>query len=128
MRKLFREEKKIEKRKRAADDALKGKFALPEGLKLLEEDEKEKSDAREVFQHARAEREDEAKRLRMSGVRVPTAGASSSTLGRSTSSSKQSSNASALLRRQLFSSGMSSSVRARTKPPQARSLGLVVRK
>ncbi|OAX31216.1 hypothetical protein K503DRAFT_777766 [Rhizopogon vinicolor AM-OR11-026] len=38
VRKRFRVEKKIEAQKRAEDDTLKGKYGLPEDLKLIEND------------------------------------------------------------------------------------------
>ena len=46
VRKRFREDKKVEKEKEAADDRVKGRYGLPETLTLVEETEESKADAR----------------------------------------------------------------------------------
>lgn len=67
VRKRFREEKKIEKRKRDADDAVKGRYALPAELMLVPDDESMRNEAREEFAKARRDylADEEAKRRRI---------------------------------------------------------------
>ncbi|KAF9474673.1 DUF572-domain-containing protein [Pholiota conissans] len=81
-RKRFREEKKIEQGKRKADDAIKGRYALPETLTLVEDDEKAIQEAKAQWEEARLEqRLREAKRRKVSGDIIPsvrTAGSGSS--------------------------------------------------
>jgi coiled-coil domain-containing protein 130 len=67
VRKRFREEKKIELAKRQADDAIKGRYGLPETLRLLEEDEKAVQEARSRWAIAKITLgEQESKRRRIS--------------------------------------------------------------
>ncbi|KII84440.1 hypothetical protein PLICRDRAFT_701980 [Plicaturopsis crispa FD-325 SS-3] len=57
VRKRFREEKKIEKQKRDADDQIKGKYALPETLGLVPDDDDAKDEARQAWERGRRELE-----------------------------------------------------------------------
>ncbi|KAG7450947.1 DUF572-domain-containing protein [Guyanagaster necrorhizus] len=66
VRKVFRHEKKIETAKRKADDEIKGRYALPTEMKLLDDDEQSNSHAKEEWQRARSEFEvRERKRRKM---------------------------------------------------------------
>ena len=53
VRRRFREEKKVEKEKRRADELLKGKYGLPASLTLLEDDDKAKREARKEWEKGR---------------------------------------------------------------------------
>lgn len=55
VRKRFRAEKKVEKEKQAADDELKGRYGLPETLKLSRDDEATKARDKEEWEKARSE-------------------------------------------------------------------------
>ncbi|KAG1821928.1 DUF572-domain-containing protein [Suillus subaureus] len=59
VRKRFRAEKKIEAQKRAHDDTIKGKYGLPEELKLVEDDAEAKHQARDEWVRARMDLEAE---------------------------------------------------------------------
>lgn len=67
VRKRFREEKKIEKQKRDADDQIKGKYALPETLGLVPDDDDAKDEARQAWEQGRRELElrERSKRRRL---------------------------------------------------------------
>ena len=70
LRKRFREDKKEEKLKEAADDELKGKYGLPETLKLTRDDEATRAKDREEWEKARSEvaARERAKRPRIRSV------------------------------------------------------------
>lgn len=91
VRKKFREEKKAEKRKRDADEAVKGKYALPTDLKLVDNAEVEEEASRWKGERSDWEARETAKRRRLSAE----VGSSPSTRIRDT---KASSLASTLLR------------------------------
>lgn len=55
VRKRFREEKKIDKEKKNADDSIKGRYGLPETLSLVADDEKVVSEAKEKWEMGRRE-------------------------------------------------------------------------
>lgn len=55
MRKRFRTEKKAEKVLEAADDQLKGQYALPTELKLLRDDEGSRAAAKQEWERAKAQ-------------------------------------------------------------------------
>ncbi|KAH6909151.1 hypothetical protein BKA70DRAFT_227006 [Coprinopsis sp. MPI-PUGE-AT-0042] len=55
VRKRFREEKKVDQAKKAGDDQLKGRYALPSDLKLVEENEETRDEAKAEWLKARAE-------------------------------------------------------------------------
>jgi hypothetical protein len=57
VRKRFREQKKIDKAKKAIDDGIKGRYGLPEELKLLEEGDEDRISAKEEWDKAKRERE-----------------------------------------------------------------------
>jgi len=63
VRKRFREEKKVELAKRRADDAMKGRYGLPETLRLLEEDEKTVQDAKSQWANAVLEQESKRRKI-----------------------------------------------------------------
>ncbi|KAJ3538839.1 hypothetical protein NM688_g6458 [Phlebia brevispora] len=112
-RKRFREVKKVEKEQQAADDQVKGKYGLPEELKLSRETDDLRTEAKEEWSRARkelAERESKKRRLEITG-RIPlsTSFASSS---RSTGAGGPSrSSAADLLRARVLQNS------ARRKPP-----------
>ncbi len=60
VRKRFREVKKVALEKEAADDSLKGRYGLPETLKLLDEAEDDAIRAKEEWEQARKELAEEA--------------------------------------------------------------------
>jgi coiled-coil domain-containing protein 130 len=69
IRKRFREEKKVEQAKTAADDAIKNKYSLPAELALIRDDEESTKAAKEEWEAAKravAERES-AKRRKVVG-------------------------------------------------------------
>ena len=122
---------------------MKGKYGLPEELKLVEEDEETKRDAERLFKDARAEREDEAKRAKLTGdvkssrssLLLPSG--PSTLFGKSlpskfSSSSKRpspnSTNASTILRKQLLGSSLSTTPRHRPKLPDPKKLGVSISK
>jgi coiled-coil domain-containing protein 130 len=55
VRKRFREEKKIEQERVAADNALKSKYGLPEHLELIPDDDDTKAEARREWEKGKAE-------------------------------------------------------------------------
>lgn len=55
VRKRFREEKKVEKQKAKADDQLRGRYGLPESLKLIEDDEKARAEAKAEWERGQRE-------------------------------------------------------------------------
>ena len=55
VRKRFREDKKIEKEKKAIDDALKGRYGLPETLALVAEDDESKLEAKSEWEKGKSE-------------------------------------------------------------------------
>ena len=79
VRKRFREVKKVEKAQEAADDQVKGRFGLPEELKLSAETEETRLQAKEEW--ARAQKElvtRESKRRRIEAIHRPSSSSSSS--------------------------------------------------
>lgn len=78
VRKRFREVKKIDKAKKKVDDELKGRYALPETLTLLEDDDKVIDDAKE--QWARGRRELESNKRRRLAIEPSTSVPSTSKL------------------------------------------------
>ncbi|PSS05495.1 hypothetical protein PHLCEN_2v3777 [Hermanssonia centrifuga] len=120
-RKRFREEKKIDKEKQAADDELKGRYGLPETLALSVESEETRSQAREDWLQARNEMKllDGAKRRKLEpvGIVPRTFPKSISSKHRSSQSSAASSSTAVdLLRARILLNT------ARRKPPDARRL------
>lgn len=113
VRKRFRAEKKIEAQKRTEDDMLKGKYGLPEELKLVEDNAEAKHQARDEWAKARMEYEAErsSKRPRLS---IPSSSASQS---RSTSDV-----VSSLKARILDNTRRSGALASRGKPPDRKAL------
>lgn len=73
----------MDKVKKALDDGIRGKYALPEDLKLVEDDEETKKDAKEEWEKGRRElRLQEGVKRRKLGLEVATI-PSSSTLSKS---------------------------------------------
>ncbi len=66
VRKYFREDKKIEQKQKAIDDQVRGKYALPEDLQLLADNEQTKLEAKEQWTKSREDfiTSDEAKKRR----------------------------------------------------------------
>lgn len=91
VRKRFREEKKIDQVKRAGDEQLKGRYGLPSDLKLVEENEETRNEAKAEWLKARMS----AKRRRIN----PSDSSSSS---RTSSSKAQASNPVNSLRARLL--------------------------
>ena len=111
VRKRFRAEKKIEAQKRAEDETLKGKYGLPEELKLVEDDVEAKRQARDEWTRARMEYEAERNSKR------PRLAISSSSQSRSNSDV-----VSSLKARILDNTRRSSNLANRQKPPDRRLL------
>lgn len=66
-RKRFREEKKIEQKKKQSDDSLKGRYGLPASLKLLEEDKTSLEEAKLEWEKAKEDYQlRESKRIKTS--------------------------------------------------------------
>ncbi|KAF7964549.1 hypothetical protein HWV62_5796 [Athelia sp. TMB] len=67
VRKRFREEKKIDKAKKAVDDGIKGKYGLPETLQLVEEDHNLRDEAKNEWERGQQELEarESSKRRRL---------------------------------------------------------------
>lgn len=89
VRKRFREVKKIEKKQEAADTQVKGRYGLPEELKLTAETEETRLEAKEEWSKAQKElaaRESKRRKLEPIGL-VPRASTSSSLSARSTGAS-----------------------------------------
>lgn len=61
-RKRFREEKKVEQKKRKSDDLLKGRYGLPENLKLVDDDERTIEEAKIEWEQAKQEQMRASKR------------------------------------------------------------------
>ncbi|EJD06619.1 DUF572-domain-containing protein [Fomitiporia mediterranea MF3/22] len=151
-RKRFRAEKKLDKARRDADDAVKGKYALPESLTLVADDDTARAEAREAFAVGRSEQraDRDAKRRRLDaevgplGSIVSASGASGSqsqsrtTLPDRTNrlsvkarpSTESAAEASFSLRNRLLQNTARHSdpflrqSSSRTKPPDAKSLGV----
>ena len=69
LRKRFREVKKVEQAKQKANDELKGRYALPASLSLVEDDEQARQEAKEEW--ARGKRELANKRRKLGLDAVP---------------------------------------------------------
>ncbi|EAU85464.2 hypothetical protein CC1G_06365 [Coprinopsis cinerea okayama7 len=123
VRRRFREEKKIEKEKRKADDSLKGQYGLPEELKLLDDNNEMKEDAKALWTKAKRELEErkagDVKRRRLTVDGLPS---SSSTSLLSPSSSSRSSFSSSLSRISSSSLMGSSRPSSASSKPKADSL------
>lgn len=79
VRKRFREEKKVEKAKKQADDKIKDRYGLPETLSLIEDDAKAAEDAKEQFARGRRELElRETSKRRKLAIEITTIPSSSS--------------------------------------------------
>lgn len=113
VRKRFRAEKKIEAQKRTEDDTLKGKYGLPEELKLVEDDAEAKHQARDEWAKARMEYEAERH------SKIPRLSLSSSSGSQSRSTSDV---VSSLKARILDNTRRSSNLANRRKPPDRRVL------
>ena len=83
VRKRFRDEKKIEGKKKDADDQIRGRYGLPESLKLVEDDALATEDAKRMWRQGRqeAKRSESLKRrkLDLEITSIPTSRSSSST-------------------------------------------------
>lgn len=94
VRKRFRAEKKVDKEKKVADDQIKGKYGLPETLRLVEDDADSRSEAREEWEKGRRQLEvqESAKRRRLAleTTVIPTPSTSGLSRLKSPSSSRSS--------------------------------------
>lgn len=148
VRKHFRIAKKVDKAKKDADDAVKNRYALPEELALVADDDAIKEEAREAFSKARQEHltDERARQRRVNAelgslnqlpkgsgpVRTP----GNKRLGKSVMGSRSSTQAAAgasfSLRSRLLQSNVRSSdpflKQNKSKPPDAKALGINVKK
>ncbi|KAF5327113.1 hypothetical protein D9619_004522 [Psilocybe cf. subviscida] len=86
-RKKFREEKKIDTKKRQADDSLKGRYSLPADLSLIEDDAQAINDAKSQWKQAQEERQlRESKRRKLVETSISVPALSSRTSGSSSKS------------------------------------------
>ncbi|KIJ66755.1 hypothetical protein HYDPIDRAFT_108687 [Hydnomerulius pinastri MD-312] len=122
VRKQFRAEKTIDAAKRAADDQIKGRYGLPETMKLVPEDDEAKNEAREEWEKGRREYESQTS-IRKARLTSSAAPVSLSVSGSRTSSSQSRDALSSLKARILDNTRRSSSLAAKGKPPDRR-LGL----
>lgn len=80
VRKRFREEKKVEKVKKQADDRIKDRYGLPEALRLIEDDDKAAEDAKAEWARGRRELElresNKRRKLAVEITTIPTSSAS----------------------------------------------------
>ncbi|KAJ7274551.1 CWC16 protein [Mycena haematopus] len=103
IRKRFREEKKAEKAKKAADDHIKDRYALPESLSLIEDDEKAAEDAKAEWARERRELElRESNKRRKLAVEITTFPTFSSTSRRAVSKRPATANPLASLRARVL--------------------------
>jgi len=66
VRKRFREEKKVEREKIAADDAIKGRYGLPQSMRLIRDSEDTAQSDKDAWQQARRTLESkERKRMKL---------------------------------------------------------------
>lgn len=79
IRKRFREDKKVEQKKRAADDNVKSKYGLPSTLSLVEDDEEARQEAKSEWDRARLAQSsrESAKRRKLSTEIIPIPSSSS---------------------------------------------------
>ena len=87
-RKKFREEKKIELGKRQADDALKGRYALPTTLRLLEDDAEATEEAKKQWETGQQEHRLKESKRRKIAQEIPSVLVSSLRPSGSTSAAK----------------------------------------
>ncbi|TFY80488.1 hypothetical protein EWM64_g3524 [Hericium alpestre] len=137
VRKRFREEKKIEKRKAEADDGIKKRYGLPSELALIRDDEEAVAAAKDEWERGRAARLQHAKCHRVtldapvlpSGSSRPRVSASGSA---TTSSKAASSSALNSLRTRILSNSSRQSdpfaMSSRQKPPDTRLAGITLRR
>ena len=94
VRKRFRAEKKVEKEKQAVDDQIKGRYGLPETLRLVDDDDDVKSEAKEGWEKGRRElgmrRDAKRQRLSLGTTSLPASSSSRISRSRPISSSPQS--------------------------------------
>jgi coiled-coil domain-containing protein 130 len=113
VRKRFRGEKKAEKELQAADDALKGRYGLPETLKLTRDDEATMAKDKEEWQKAKREYalQDRSKRRKLESVGIVSRKQLGSSSSIASGSSSRPNNAAELLRARILENS------ARKKPP-----------
>ncbi|KIM84404.1 hypothetical protein PILCRDRAFT_818768 [Piloderma croceum F 1598] len=94
VRKRFRAEKKVEKEKQSVDDLIKGRYGLPETLRLVDDDDDVKSEAKEGWEKGRRElgmrRDAKRQRLSLGTTSLPASSTSKISRSRPISSSPQS--------------------------------------
>ncbi|TDL25514.1 DUF572-domain-containing protein [Rickenella mellea] len=147
VRRLFRQEKKIEAKKKEADDATRGKYALPEDLKLLQDDEQTTAAAKEEWVTTRREflADEEAKRRRWSAQSAPLQVSSGSSGSKKPADRKRPVRSSLSSLSKPSAIGAASSLRARLlqnkarqsdpflnearrKPPESKDIGVLVKR
>jgi len=145
MRKHFRVAKKLDKARKDADDAVKDKYALPESLALVADDDAIKEEARDAFVRAKKERsaDEMAKQRRLTAevglleqglgpVRSSLQGRLSRPVRGSRSATVAAAGASSSLRSRLLQSSVRSSdpflKQDKSRPPDAKALGINVKK
>ena len=113
VRKRFREEKKVETEKQKADDALKGRYGLPETLKLTRDDEATQAKDKEEWEKAKKEYalQDRSKRRKLEPVVIIPRKQLGSSSSSGSAGSSRSNNAADLLRARILANT------ARRKPP-----------
>lgn len=116
-RKRFREEKKIELGKRQADDVIKGRYALPTTLRLLEDDDEAAEEARQQWETGQQEHRLKESKRRKIAQEVPSVLLPSSRPSASSSAAKTKSPPSAslaALRTRILNNTAKSSASRRT--------------
>lgn len=109
-RKRFREEKKIEQKRKKSDDLLKDRYGLPAGMSLLEEDEEAKEEARIQWQKAKLDQRLRDSKRRKTTIDIISIPASSSRLSTRASASSGSDAISSLRSRILQNTAKSSAL------------------
>lgn len=74
IRKRFREEKKVDQAKKAADDAIKGRYSLPATLTLLEDDAETIEKDKQAWAKAKADQDTRERKRRKLPVEVSLTG------------------------------------------------------
>ncbi|KAF8876729.1 hypothetical protein BD779DRAFT_1677629 [Infundibulicybe gibba] len=129
VRKRFREAKKIEKQKEKANEHIKGRYALPETLQLLEDDEAAKQTAKEEWIKGKLELElqerTKRRKLAVETVTIPSASGSRPSLSRKVAPST---GVSALRARILENTARQSNPFSRPKIPPTKDRPVILKK
>ncbi|KAL1949807.1 hypothetical protein VTO73DRAFT_8688 [Trametes versicolor] len=139
VRKRFREQKKIDKAREAADAQIKSTYGLPEALPLVAEDEETRTKAKAEWARARLvlEEEDSAKRRKIGAEMSIMPSSSTSRLSTRTASSRSSGSSASggavsALRAKILGNTARQSASiggsSRSKPPETKTRGGLVRR